>query len=67
MTEHLGGEEVTKNRTTIAIADIREARQSHVDWADWLEEHPEDDSSQVGDAPYPVSYTHLTLPTNREV
>ena len=43
-----------KYRTIVAaaIADIREARQSHVDWADWLEEHPEDDSSQVGDAPY---------------
>lgn len=34
--------------TSQAIADMSEARRIHVVWADYLHDHPEFDSSQVG-------------------
>jgi hypothetical protein len=33
-----------------ALEDMREARQIHAHWCEWLGRHPEFDASDVGDA-----------------
>ena len=57
---------------TIRLVDEAEGRElnhtwRHKDYATNVLSFPADVPDELLDIPLPVSYTHLTLPTNREV
>ena len=54
-----------KNKST---GETKEVVMSVHDWDQWREDNPDWERYYTADnAPGSVSYTHLTLPTNREV